>query len=126
MDSNIVRKCERIFNKTVAENTISEAVIFVENTKGDFSFYQGYDGKDIDSPMLMASITKLFTTACIFVLQEEGRLSLDDKIKNYLDDSVLNGLQVYRGKEYSFELTISDLLRKRVYEDSFGRHSVSL
>ncbi len=58
----------------------------------------------------MASITKLFTTTCILALQEQGKLSLDDKIAKYLDNSVLEGLQAFRGKEYSFELTISDLL----------------
>jgi len=33
-----------------------------------------------------------------------------DKITKYLCDSVLNGLPIYKGNEYSFELTVSDLL----------------
>ena len=106
----MMRKCEIVFNKAIASNKIHEAVLFVESANGDFSYSQGYGGKDIDSPILMASITKLFTTTCILALQEQGKLSLDDKIAKYLDNSVLEGLQAFRGKEYSFELTISDLL----------------
>jgi len=105
-----MKKYEKIFNSVIASNTIHEAVIYIENSNGDFSFYKGYGNKDLDSPLLMASITKLFTTTCIFVILEKGKLTLDDKIKNYFDESVLRGLHVFRGKEYSFELTISDLL----------------
>lgn len=104
------RTYETIFNKTIASKRIHEAVLLVENANGDFFYSQGYGGKDLDSPMLMASITKLFTTACIFALREEGKLSLDDQITKYIDHSVLKGLHVFNGKEYSFELTISDLL----------------
>jgi len=110
MNINISKKLERSFNKMIASNQIHEAVLFVENINGDFSYSRGYGGKDIDSPILMASITKLFTTACILVLKEQGRLSLDDKITKYFDNSVLEGLHVYKGKEYSFELKLSDLL----------------
>ena len=58
----------------------------------------------------MASITKLFTTTCILAMQDQGKLSLDAKIIKYFDNSVLDGLHIYKGKEYSFELTLSDLL----------------
>ncbi|WP_202623864.1 serine hydrolase domain-containing protein [Sporotomaculum syntrophicum] len=105
-----MQKLERIFNKTAGSNQIYEAVLFVQNTGGDFSYSKGHGGRDIDSPLLMASITKLFTTSCILALQEQGRLSLDDGIAKYFDKAVLEGLHVYKGKEYSFALTISDLL----------------
>lgn len=110
MVTSMMRAYETIFNKAIATNKIHEAVLFVESTNGDLSYSQGYGGKDIDSPILMASITKLFTTACVLALQEQGKLSLDDKIVKHFDYSVLEGLQVFRGKEYSCELTISDLL----------------
>jgi CubicO group peptidase (beta-lactamase class C family) len=85
-------------------------VLFVENTNGDFSYSNSYGGKELNSPLLMASITKLFTTTCILALQEQERLSLTDKISDYFDDTTMNGLHIYAGKEYSYELTISDLL----------------
>lgn len=110
MYTNLLQKLERNFNKVIASNQIYEAILLVENTKGDFSYSKGYGKKTIDSPILMASVTKLFTTTCILALREQGKLSLDDKITEYFDNSVLEGLHIYKGKEYSFELTISDLL----------------
>ncbi|MGI6119534.1 MAG: serine hydrolase domain-containing protein [Desulfosporosinus sp.] len=127
MYSNQIQRLEKIFNKAISSNQIHEAVLFVQNTNGDFSYNKGYGGKDLDSPLLMASITKLFTTTCILALHEQGKLSLDDKISKYLDNAILNGMHIYNGKEYSFELTISDLLFQisglpDVYEE--GKYSV--
>lgn len=121
MDINALQ-IEKSFNKIISSNKIREAVLFVENKKGDFSYNKGCSGKDINSPLLMASVTKLFTTTCILALKERGKLSLDDKITKYFDSTVLDGLHIYKGKEYSFELTISDLLFQTsglpdVYED---------
>ncbi|PFR24044.1 hypothetical protein COK19_18885 [Bacillus cereus] len=39
----------------------------VENTNGNFLYSNGYEGKNIDTPLLMSSITKLFTTTCICI-----------------------------------------------------------
>lgn len=110
MRNRSVQKIEQIFHKITRSSQIHEAVILVENTEGTFSYSNGYGGKDIDSPLLMASITKLFTTTCILALEERGKLSLDDKVTKYFDHAVLSGLHVYGGKEYSFDLTLSDLL----------------
>jgi D-alanyl-D-alanine carboxypeptidase len=110
MNTNLLQKLDKIFYKAIASNQIHEAVLYVENTNGDFSWTKGYGGKDIDSPLLMASITKLFTTTCILVLQEQGKLSLDEKITKYFSNSVLDGLHLYQGNDYSFDLTVSDLL----------------
>lgn len=58
----------------------------------------------------MASITKMFTTACVLKLCENEQLSLDDKLPLYFTEKQLKGLHVYKVHEYSFDLTISDLL----------------
>lgn len=110
MEANRIKTLDKIFNKTAASNQIHECVLFVENTNGDFSYSNSYGGKELNSPLLMASITKLFTTTCILALQEQERLSLTDKVSDYFDDTIMNGLHIYAGKEYSYELTISDLL----------------
>ncbi len=78
--------------------------------KGSY-VWQGASGNlSIDQPYFIASTTKLFTTAIILKLRAEGRLSLDDKISKYIDKSILSGLHIYKGKEYSQELTIKHLL----------------
>jgi len=101
---------QKRFDAAVASKKINEAVLFVENSSGDFSKSYGHGGRTIDSPMVLASVTKLFTTACVLKLVEDGRLSLDDKISIYFDDKILKGLHVYKNIEYSYDLTISNLL----------------
>lgn len=110
MDTNNRSKIDKIFSKIVRSNQIREAILFMENTTGDFSFYKGYGGRDMDSPLLMASITKLFTTSCILTLYGLDKISLADKITKYFEKSMLDGLHIYKGLEYSFGLTVSDLL----------------
>ncbi len=125
MEIGRTQKIERTFDSLTRSARIPEGVLFVESTDGDFSYSGGYGGRDLDSPLLMASVTKLFTTACILALREQGRLSLDDTVANYFDPAVLRGLHVYRGREYSFDMTVSDLLFQvsglpDVYEEGDG------
>jgi CubicO group peptidase (beta-lactamase class C family) len=101
---------EKTFNAVTNSAQIQEAVLFIESTNDYFTESIGYGGRDINSPMIMASITKLFTTACILNFCDRNRLSLEDKINRYLDKKLLSGLHVFKGDEYSQELTISDLL----------------
>lgn len=64
----------------------------------------------IDQSYFIASTTKLFTTALILKLRAIGKLNLNDKISQFLDKSILSGLLIYKGKDYSQDLTIKHLL----------------
>ncbi len=110
MDINRVKAIEKIFQRTVRSSKIHEAVLFVEDIGGEFSYSCGYGGKNIDSPLVTASITKLLTTACVLLLQEQGELSLEDKLTKYFNHSTLRGLHAYKSQEYSYELILYDLL----------------
>ena len=105
-----VNKVEKIFNHVVASKHVHEAVLLVENGKGEIIFSGEYKDKTIDSPIVAASISKLFTTTCILVLLEQGKLTLEDKLSQYIDKNVLEGLHRYKGRDYSQSLTISNLL----------------
>lgn len=63
-----------------------------------------------DQSYFIASTTKLFTTALVLTLRSGGKLNLNDRIGKYLDSSILNGLHIFKGKDYSEELTIKHLL----------------
>lgn len=104
------QKIDQLFERTIRSKQIHEAVLLVENTAGDVSYSKEYGGKHLDTPFLMASITKLFTTACVFILKEQGRLSLDDALSTYLPEETLYHLHTYKGREYSMDLTLSHLL----------------
>jgi D-alanyl-D-alanine carboxypeptidase len=58
----------------------------------------------------MASVGKIFTATVIGVLHDKGQLDFEDKISKYLDKDLLNGLHIYRDKDYSATITIKHLL----------------
>ena len=63
-------------------------------------------------PNYMASVGKLFTSTIIGLLVEEGKLDFEDTIEKYLDEELMNGLHVYKGKDYSGEIRIHHLLNQ--------------
>jgi len=97
---------EAIFKKATSSKDIHEAVMLVEDKTGDFSVGLAMGGRDINSPMFTASIGKMFVTTCILILEEQGKIALDDPISKYLDGDILDGLYTFNGAK----LTISNLL----------------
>ncbi|EDP94173.1 serine hydrolase [Kordia algicida OT-1] len=69
------------------------------------------DSISINSPFYTASITKMFTATAIGILKDNDKLKFEDKIAQYLPDSLMNNLHVLDGKDYSKELTIAHLLQ---------------
>jgi D-alanyl-D-alanine carboxypeptidase len=63
-------------------------------------------------PNYMASVGKLFTSVIVSMLHEKGKLSFEDRISNYLDSELIDGLHVYKGKDYSSEIQIRHLLNQ--------------
>lgn len=82
----------------------------IENGSGDLNYINSYGGKEITSPIVIASITKLFTTACILILNEQKKLCLRDKICNYFDTDILNGLHILYGRDFTDDITIMHLI----------------
>ena len=88
--------------------------------KGDGSFFWSnaagiarQDGRvpmTKDTPIYIASITKLYTATVIMRLYEKGTLSLDDPMSKYLSKELIQGIHVYKGNDYSHEITIKQLL----------------
>lgn len=101
---------DKVFSRMTNKKNIHEGVLLVENTSGDFSISKKYGNKDLDTPFLIASITKLYTTACVFMLMEQGKLSLEDSLSKYLKKETLHNLHMHKGNDYSRHLTIHHLL----------------
>ena len=116
-----------IFDKYIRTKKICESVVLMKNGAGETIFSKAYGGKTIDSPIVAASITKMFTATCIFTLIQQGYITLNDSLLDFYKPAYLNGLHVYKGKDYSCELKVSDLLYQTsgladIYEE--GKNSV--
>ncbi|MEJ2101869.1 MAG: serine hydrolase [Desulfobacterales bacterium] len=116
---NLNQKMEYLVSGLVEKDkSIRNSVLSV--MKGDGSFcWSGAAGianqtgqvpMTKDAPIYIASITKLYTATAIMRLSEKGALSLDDPMAKYLSGGLIRGIHVYKGKDYSQEITIKQLL----------------
>jgi D-alanyl-D-alanine carboxypeptidase len=100
------------------DKSIRNLVLSVMKRDGSFSWsgaagiasQNGQVPMTKDTPIFIASITKLYTAAAIMRLYEKGALSLDDPMARYLPEGLIRGIHVYKGKDYSQEITIKQLL----------------
>lgn len=63
-----------------------------------------------ESPFYASGITKMYTAVCIMILEERGKLSLDDPLAKFIPPEILNNLHVYRKQDYSGSITLYHLL----------------
>ncbi len=64
-----------------------------------------------DEPFIAASITKIFISVIILQMQEEAKLSIEDKVIQYLDPDLIRQLTTFGGNSHEEVLTIEHLLR---------------
>lgn len=130
LQSRLLDEVERLVTKN---DDIFSAVLGVSRVAGDFDWVgaagNAYPDQSepmkVDTPIFIASITKMFTGAATMILEERGALSLKDPISNYLPSPILEGLHVYKGRDYSNQLTIYHLISQTsglpdYFEESTG------
>jgi len=103
---------EMIFTKTVKHKWIHEASVLIEHGETGL-VYQGEHNQTIDTPILLASVTKLMTTACVFILIDQKRLRLEDMLTEVLGQSLVQGVCEIDGIDYTNQLTIKMLLSQQ-------------
>ncbi len=72
MEANLMQRLDSIFNRAVGPNQIHEAVLFVQNSNGDFSYSKGYGGKEYSFELTMDDL--LFQISGLPDVYEEGIL----------------------------------------------------
>lgn len=82
----------------------------VESGDGVLSLSGHAGNMDEDDYYFIASVTKLYITSILLKLRAEGKLQLDDKIKEYLPEDIMDKLHVMDGIDYSNEITIKHLM----------------
>lgn len=102
------RKLQAVLDKAVNGKNIFGTSFAIK--KDNFVWYGASGNISASQPYFIASTTKLFTTAIILRLKADRKLYLEDNISAYLDKTVLKGLHVYNGKDYSEKRTITHLL----------------
>ncbi len=63
-----------------------------------------------DTPYFIASVSKIYTATIVMQLYKEKRIDLDASISKYLPASLINGIHVYKGTDYSNEIKVSELI----------------
>ena len=80
---------------------------------GQFSWSGGMCGDQpfqADAAFFIASIDKLLNASLLLMLHEEGRVDLDAPASLYLPAGMMDGLHIYRGRDYSAQIRVRHLL----------------
>lgn len=88
----IKQQLDKIVTGYVNDKTFIGSVLIANN--GNILLNKGYGFADIENKIpntpttnfYLASVSKLFTVACIAILEEQGRLSYDDPLTKYIPD----------------------------------------
>lgn len=110
MKTNDLSKFDEILKKTVGKKHVFGATFMISSDKLNFHWTGSYGDLKEDSKFYIASINKLFISSMILKLIEEGKLSFDSRIKDYLNKDELKDLHIYKGIDYSKEITIKHLI----------------
>jgi D-alanyl-D-alanine carboxypeptidase len=109
-------KIEQSFRQIVQKDKkIKNAYLLVhsENQGIDLNIAEGKTGTIQANPKQanhLASVGKLFTATIIGMLHDKNLLNFDDKIEKYLDADIMRDLHIYKGQNYSSDITIKHLL----------------
>lgn len=109
-------KLDALFQKTASKLPGNNLISSVQSGDGSFRWTgvagTAQDGSYVheQTPFFIASVDKLMNAALILQLAEDGLINLDLPAADYLPNRIINGLHVYKGKDYSHEITVRHLL----------------
>ncbi len=97
---------------------VFSAVLGVAGAKDDFhwagaagtAYADKTEKMRVDTPVFIASITKMYVAAATLILEERQLLALDDPLSKFLPPPMLAGLHRYKGHDYSDQLRIYHLI----------------
>lgn len=113
----VQERLQGLLQELMEEKPAKYAVAAVENGNGSFRWTGAAgqaqpDGTPMapDTPFWMASVTKLYIAAAILKLHEQGRLSLEQAMVDYLPENLAAGLHQMQGVDYTPRITVRNLL----------------
>ncbi|MFC0472282.1 serine hydrolase domain-containing protein [Halalkalibacter kiskunsagensis] len=99
-----------IVSTAVSKKNIYGVVLCVENGDNSLSQIYGAGNLTINKPYFIASVTKLYVTAVLLKLRSINRLNFQNKISEYFSEEILHELHLFKGIEYSKDITIKHLM----------------
>lgn len=96
--------------RMVARKDVFSAVLRVESGDGSLTYTSAAGDMHVDDRYFIASVTKLYVTAVVLHLRQEGRLRLEDRVVDFFPEGLLDGLHVLRGVDHTSQLTIAHLM----------------
>lgn len=105
---------EKLFKTELEKENIKSGILHVYSESRGIDIQLAESKEDsisTNNPFYTASVTKMFTATAIGILKDRKQLDFEDKIAQYLPDSLIANLHVFIGKNYSKDLTIAHLLQ---------------
>ena len=100
-----------------SDRSIRNCSLSVEKADGSFSWsgaagvtQDGQMPMTKDTPIYIASVTKLYTATVIMRLYEMGSLSLGDPMTKFLPENLIGGIHVFKGTDYTGQISVEQLL----------------
>ena len=115
-EKDVQNRIESLFRKQVRnDGRVKNAYLLVDSDKLSIHLNTaagttGGLNAHVGQPNHLASVGKLFTAVLIGILHEKRQLDYDDPVGGYLDADLMRGLHVFKGKDYSDQITIRHLL----------------
>ena len=109
---------EKHFQGLVKNRIVKNAIVSVESLDGTFSWTRAQgpahpngDSLSQETPIWIASVTKLYTAAAIFKLAERKQVDINEKMSAYLPQALIEGLHRSQdGVDHTDEITLKHLL----------------
>ena len=108
MQQTIQNKIKQIVASAVDDKSIFGVSVVIKQQDEIVTYHEGNFSDD--DRYFIASTTKLFTSAVIYQLCDEGKLSLSDTLSKYFDNDTIKGLHTKDGVDHTAEITIAQLL----------------
>ncbi len=101
---------DKIVSRLERKKNVHGSVFYVSSKDESMNLFSSTGNLNPDQPYYIASINKLMISFIILRYINDGQLQWDDSIWKFLPQEWADGLLVYKGKDYSSELTIKHLI----------------
>ncbi|WP_114749839.1 serine hydrolase domain-containing protein [Pleomorphovibrio marinus] len=96
--------------RMVDNKSIFSVAMKVENGDASLSWSGAAGCMQVEDNYFIASVTKMYITVLVMKLIDEGKIRLEDKISEHLPGHFCDKIHVFKGVDYSGQLTIRHLI----------------